>query len=129
MFSDYPQAFFPQLCITAVSIPGTEMSEIGSVGERFIDNERIDGTFTQMLNDALIFVRKNIKSKTIIDENTGKRVDKPDYPIVAIRELIINALVHRDYSIHTDYTPITIKIFSDRFEIEKSRRLIWKNDN
>jgi ATP-dependent DNA helicase RecG len=118
MFSDYPQAFFPQLCITAVSIPGTEMSEIGSVGERFIDNERIDGTFTQMLNDALIFVRKNIKSKTIIDENTGKRVDKPDYPIVAIRELIINALVHRDYSIHTDYTPITIKIFSDRFEIE-----------
>lgn len=118
MFSDYPQAFFPQLCITAVSIPGTEMSEIGSVGERFIDNERIDGTFTQMLNDALIFVRKNIKSKTIIDKNTGKRVDKPDYPIVAIRELIINALVHRDYSIHTDYTPITIKIFSDRFEIE-----------
>ncbi len=118
MFSDYPQAFFPQLCITAVSIPGTEMSEIGSVGERFIDNERIDGTFTQMLNEALIFVRKNIKSKTIIDKNTGKRVDKPDYPIVAIRELIINALVHRDYSIHTDYTPITIKIFSDRFEIE-----------
>lgn len=118
MFSDYPQAFFPQLCITAVSIPGTEMSEIGSVGERFIDNERIDGTFTQMLNEALIFVRKNIKSKTIIDKNTGKRVDKPDYPIVAIRELIINAFVHRDYSIHTDYTPITIKIFSDRFEIE-----------
>lgn len=118
LFSNYPQAFFPQLCITAVSIPGTEMSMLGSVGERFIDNKRIDGTLGQMLDDALLFVRKNMKSKTIIDSDTGKRMDKTDYPIVAVRELIINALVHRDYSIYTDSTPITIKMFSNRIEIE-----------
>lgn len=118
LFSNYPQAFFPQLCITAVSVPGTEISSTASVGERFIDNQRIDGTLVQMLNDALVFVRKNMKTATIIDPNTGKRTDKTEYPVIAIRELILNALIHRDYSIHTDTTPITIKMFSDRFEVE-----------
>ena len=86
--------------------------------QAFIDNQRIDGTLVQMLNDALVFVRKNMKTATIIDPNTGKRTDKTEYPVIAIRELILNALIHRDYSIHTDTTPITIKMFSDRFEIE-----------
>lgn len=118
MFSKYPQAFFPQLCITAVSVPGTEISSTGSVGERFIDNKKLDGTLVQMLNDALMFVRNNMKTATIIDPDTGKRKDRTQYPVIAIRELILNALIHRDYSIHTDSTPITIRMFSDRFEIE-----------
>lgn len=118
LFSDYPQAFYPQLCITAVSVPGTEMSMTGNVGERFIDNQRIDGTLSQMINGAMQFVRNNIKTKTIIDSDTGKRRDRTEYPIVAVRELILNALIHRDYSIHTDSAPITIRRFSDRLEIE-----------
>ena len=118
LFSAYPQAFFPQLCITAVSVPGTEISSNSAVGERFIDNKKIDGTLVQMLNDALLFVRNNMHTATIINPDTGKRNDRTDYPIIAIRELIINALVHRDYSIHTDSTPITIKMYTDRFEIE-----------
>ncbi len=118
LFSDYPQAFYPQLCITAVSVPGTEMSMTGNVGERFIDNQRIDGTLSQMINSAMQFVRNNIKTKTIIDSDTGKRRDRTEYPVVAVRELILNALIHRDYSIHTDSAPITIRRFSDRLEIE-----------
>lgn len=118
LFSVYPQAFFPQLCITAVSIPGTEISMTGTVGERFIDNKRIDGTIPQMLKDALIFVRRNMKQKTIVDKNSGKRTDRDEYPIIAVRELIINALVHRDYSIHTDSAPVTIRMYSNRMEIE-----------
>lgn len=118
LFSSYPQAYFPQLCITAVSVPGTEISTTGSVGERFIDNKRIDGTLVQMLNDALLFVRKNMKTATIIHPDTGKRSDRTEYPVIAIRELILNALIHRDYSIHTDSAPITIRMYSDRLEIE-----------
>ena len=118
LFSVYPQAFFPQLCIPAVSVPGTEISSTGFVGERFIDNKRIDGNLVQMLNDALHFVRNNMKTATIIDPDTGKRTDRTDYPVIAIRELILNALIHRDYSIHTDSAPITIRMFTDRFEIE-----------
>lgn len=118
LFSDYPQAFYPQLCITAVSVPGTEMSVTGNVGERFIDNQRIDGTLSQMINGALKFVRNNMKTKTVIDDETGKRRDKTEYPVIAVRELILNALIHRDYSIHTDSTPIMIRRFADRLEIE-----------
>lgn len=118
LFSVYPQAYFPQLCITAVSVPGKEMSATGSVGERFIDNKRIEGSITQMLNDALIFVRKNMKVKTIIDSETGMRNDRTEYPVIAVRELVLNALIHRDYSIHTDSAPITITMYSDRMEIE-----------
>ena len=118
LFSVYPQAYFPQLCITAVSVPGKEMSATGSVGERFIDNKRIEGSITQMLNDALIFVRKNMKVKTIIDSETGMRNDRTEYPVIAVRELVLNALVHRDYSIHTESAPITITMYSDRMEIE-----------
>ena len=118
LFSLYPQAFYPQLCVTAVSVAGTEIGNSSDVGERFIDNVKIDGTITQMLDSALQFVKRNMKVKTIIDPDTGKRADKADYPIIAVRELIINALVHRDYSIHTDTTPITIRMFSDRLEIE-----------
>lgn len=118
LFSDYPQAFFPQLCITAVSVPGTEISVAGGVGERFIDNKRIDGTLVQMMNDALIFVRKNMREKTTFDSRTGMRTDKSEYPIIALREIIVNALVHRDYSIYTDSAPITIKMFSNRIEVE-----------
>lgn len=118
LFSVYPQAYFPQLCITAVSVPGKEMSATGSVGERFIDNKRIEGSITQMLNDALIFVRKNMKVKTIINSETGMRNDRTEYPVIAIRELVLNALIHRDYSIHTESAPITITMYSDRMEIE-----------
>lgn len=118
LFSPYPQGFFPQLCITAVSIQGTEMGADNAVGERFIDNARIDGNIPDMLEAALKFVRKNMKTATYIDPQTGKRADKTEYPVIAVRELILNALVHRDYSNHTDFTPITIKMFSNRIEIE-----------
>lgn len=71
-----------------------------------------------MLEDALGFIRRNIKVRTIIDPMTGKHEDKPEYPIVALREIILNALIHRDYSIHTDLSPVTIRVFKNRIEVE-----------
>lgn len=118
LFSPYPQGFFPQLCITAVSVQGLEMGSDSEIGERFIDNARIDGNIVNMLDESLNFVRRNMKMTTYIDPQTGKRSDKAEYPVIAVRELILNALVHRDYSSHTDFTPITIKMFSNRIEIE-----------
>ncbi|MBQ3517817.1 MAG: putative DNA binding domain-containing protein [Clostridia bacterium] len=117
LFSDYPQAFFPQMSITAMVVDGTQIGNLGKAGERFVDNKRLEGTIPQMLEDALVFVRRNIKNAVIIDEN-GKRVDRPEYPIVAIREIILNALIHRDYSVHTEDSPIRIILFSDRLVVE-----------
>ena len=117
LFSPYPQAYFPQLCITAVVVPGKEMGELGKAGERFLDNQRIEGNIPDMLNAALKFVRKNMRTKTIINPESGLREDRPDYPTIAIREAIVNALVHRDYSIHTEGMPIQIIMYEDRIEI------------
>ena len=118
LFSPYPQAYFPQLCITAIAVPGTEIGDTGDLGERFLDNQRIEGTIPEMLEEAIHFVNKNMKHMTIINPNTGAREDKTDYPITAIREAIINALVHRDYSVHTEGMPIQIIMYEDRMEIK-----------
>jgi len=117
LFSYYPQAYFPQLCITAVVVPGTEVGETGEMGERFLDNQRIEGSIPEMLEMAIGFVRKNMRTKTMIDNRTGKRQDRTDYPVTAVREAILNALVHRDYSIHTEGMPIQLLMFDDRMEI------------
>lgn len=117
LFSLYPQAYFPQLCIIATAIPGTEVGQLGENFERFLDNRRIEGTIPEMIDGALSFVRKNLRVKTIINPETAKRQDLIEYPITAIREILLNALVHRDYSIHTEGMPIQLQIFSDRIEI------------
>lgn len=116
-FCAYPQAYFPQLCIIATVIPGTEPGAIGELGERFLDNQRIEGTLAEMLEGAIQFVSRNMRTKTMIDLHTGRREDRTDYPIPAIREAVLNALVHRDYSIHTEGMPIQIIMFEDRIEI------------
>lgn len=117
LFGLFPQAYFPQMCVMAVSVPGTEVGVLGPEGERFLDNRRIEGTLPQMLEDALSFVRKNIRIKTIIEPESGKRADREDYPLTAVREAVLNALIHRDYSIHTEGMPIQILLFEDRFEV------------
>ncbi len=104
-FSKYPQVTFPQLCITIIVVPGTEMGETGADGERFIANKRIAGTISEMLEETVAFVKRNMNVKTIIDED-GKCKDKSEYPIKARREAVLNALMHRDYSIHTERAPI-----------------------
>lgn len=118
MFCKYPQGYFPQFCITAVVVPGYEIGEVGNMGERFIDNKRIDGTIPEILEEAVRFVYKNIAIKTIIDKETGQRQDKAEYPMEAVREIVLNALIHRDYSIHTEGIPIQILLFKNRLEVK-----------
>ena len=44
IFGQYPQSFYPQLFIACAVIPGTVLGDIGTLGERFIDSKRIEGT-------------------------------------------------------------------------------------
>ena len=117
LLGEYPQEFFPQLGVTAMVVQGKEIGELGDDGDRFVDNKRIEGTIPQMLEGTLAFVRRNMKVKTIITEE-GTRADKPEYPIKAVREIILNALIHRDYSVHTDCSPIRLVMYEDRLELE-----------
>lgn len=48
-FGIYPQGYYPQLCITAVSVPGTQIGDVSVNGVRFLDNSRIEGTISGMV--------------------------------------------------------------------------------
>ena len=116
-FCVYPQGYLPQLAITAVVVPGTEIGEHDGIESRFLDNKRIEGTIKTMVDEAITFCKRNMRVQTIIDPETGKRRDRTEYPIEAIREAVLNALIHRDYSHLTEGTPVQINFFSDRLEI------------
>ncbi len=117
LLGEYPQEFFPQLSLTALVIPGHEMGDIGSGNERFIDNKRIEGTLPQILEQAMAFVNRNMATRTIIAED-GTRHDRGEYPLKAVREILLNAMIHRDYSIHTENSPIRLILYADRLELE-----------
>ena len=125
LFAAYPQMFFPQLCITAVVVPGKQMGEIGPGGERFLDNRRFTGPIPDMVRDACEFISRNTKMATIIQED-GRRHDRPEYPPRAIREAVLNAVVHRDYSLYTESVPVRIEIYSNRLEIKNEGGLFGR---
>ena len=109
IFSDYPQSFYPQLFVACVVVPGTKLGDTGTMGERFIDNKRIEGTIEEMLNGTMNFLRRNMKNSIIIDED-GKRTNRTEYPLEALREAVANALIHRDYSTQTENAYISVNI-------------------
>lgn len=122
-FGLYPQGYFPQLGITAIVVPGTEIGAVGTDSSRFLDNKRIEGTIPTMVTDALHFCMRNMKVRTVISQETGQRTDYTEYPIDALREAILNALIHRDYSFYTQGTPVQIDFFTDRVEIHSPGNL------
>jgi len=75
--------------------------------------------------EAVDFVNRNSRHSTIIDD-FGKRIDRDEYPLKAVREAVLNALVHRDYSIHSESVPVRIEIYRDRLEIISSGGLYGK---
>ncbi len=113
----YPQGYFPQWGITAIVVPGKEIGDVAEDHARFLDNKRIEGTISTMVEEARQFCLRNMKVRTIIDPLTGKRTDRTEYPPDAIREAVLNALIHRDYSFYTEGTPVQINFFADRLEI------------
>lgn len=117
LFSIYPQMFYPQYTINATVVPGYKKGEVSDDGSRFLDNVRIEGTIDEVLGQAIKFLRSNMKVRTVIEPKTGKRKDKTEYPVVALREAVLNALIHRDYSIHTEAMPIEMTMYKDRIEI------------
>lgn len=117
LFGLYPQAYYPQLSMIATCVPAEEMGILDASGNRFTDTKRIEGTLPDMLDGALAFVRTNMRVATKIDPKTGMRIDLPQYPMDAVREAVLNALVHRDYSFHTEGMPIQLVMYTNRIEI------------
>lgn len=73
-----------------------------------------------VIERALDFVRRNVEIRAWIDAG-GRRVERWDYPLEAVREAIVNAIAHRDYTITV--LDIDLSIYADRIEIASPGRL------
>ena len=78
-----------------------------------LDKADIVGTLDEQIDAMHSFVLRNIKKSAKIVGT--KRIERYEYPEKAIREIVANAVIHRDYRITETYTQINI--FEDRIEV------------
>ena len=116
MFGGYPQIFELQLFIAYLQFYGTTTTEEAPSGERFLDNRKFEGTLEEMVDSAVSYVMANMRKASLIRGVT--RQDIPEYPEVALREAIVNALAHRDYSHFVRGSHVQVRMFADRLEVE-----------
>lgn len=105
----YPQAKAPQLRITAaVQLP---RDRSGNVRTRNLED--FDGPLPDLLESALRWVEENgPRHNRYLDD--GNMVEEPVFPLIAVREIIANALVHRDLSPNTEGQWVQVRINGDR---------------
>lgn len=115
VFGKYPQEFFPQLMITFVQFYGTTEDEPAPGGARFLDNRRFEGPIPSMVAQAERYVLAAMRKASLIEGMF--RHDVLEYPVVALREAIANAVAHRDYSPFVRGNTIDIRMFADRLEV------------
>ncbi len=110
-FGQFPQQFFPQLMVSVV-VHGPHDDS----GTRFLDNQTVRGSIPEMVETTLAALRRNLAVRAVITDHGG-RVDEVEYPLEAVREAVVNALMHRDYSPVTRGTQVQIDLHPDRLVI------------
>jgi ATP-dependent DNA helicase RecG len=106
LFGRFPQQWLPNATILAGRFPGLTLSGI------YIKRD-ITGNLPDQLKQAEDFIRSNLK--TVIRVVGLQHQESLEYPFEAVRELLVNAVAHRDYNLQGDN--IHLNIFSNRLEI------------
>lgn len=115
VFGAYPHEFMPQLVITFIQYYGTSETERGPRGERFMDDRKFEGPIPDIVQGAVNYVMASIRKSPLV-EGLFRR-DILEYPEEAVREAVVNAVAHRDYSHFVRGNQIQIRLFADRLEI------------
>lgn len=107
----YPQRFLPALSITAAYLPDPEAVD----GVRATDRLDITGPVPAMLDAAVSWVDR-VADRTIRFRH-GHGYDQAEYPSLVVRELVANALVHRDISEPALTKRVEIRLLRDKLVI------------
>jgi ATP-dependent DNA helicase RecG len=106
LFGDKPQLYKPEFIIKAVAFAGRD------IADRYLDSEDFEGPFPAIFQGALSFIMRNLHK---IQKNRNvNSIGAQEIPQVVFEELLVNALIHRDYFVSA---PIRLFIFDDRIEI------------
>ncbi|WP_407674008.1 ATP-binding protein [Paludibaculum fermentans] len=81
---------------------------------RLVDSKEVRSYLPAAAEEAIGFLQKHMTREAVI--GPVKRVDQWTYPVVAVREAIMNAIVHADYA--QQGAPIRVALFDDRLEVE-----------
>lgn len=106
LFGRQPQQWAPGAIILAARFSGT------TFGDRFLKQE-MRGTLPDQLHQAEAFVRENMRRVVRMVGLAHEETD--EYPFEAVRELLVNAVAHRDYNLQGD--TIHLNMFADRIEV------------
>ena len=125
LFGRSPKRYLPQSGIRAICYPGVEPDYATRADEDLrgplAPLGAADGAIveTGLVDRAWDFVRRNTAPTARLEG--ARRIDSWEYPESVVREALVNALVHRDYSIAG--TDVMLAIYADRLEIQSPGRL------
>lgn len=111
----YPQEFFPRLVIAFASYPTPQKGIASADGRRFIDSCTCVGPIPHMVEDAMLAIERNMRTAARIEG--AYRQDIPEYPHEALREALVNAVMHRDYSAEALGSAVQVDLYPDRLEV------------
>jgi len=114
-FGVWPQKFFSSLVATFVRYAGLTPDEKGPRGERFLDNAKCEGNLAEMVEQAVRRTIANMRQSLLVEGIFHRTL--AEYPEEAIREAVVNAVAHRDYSPMALGSQIRVQMFADRLEI------------
>ncbi|MEZ5534639.1 MAG: putative DNA binding domain-containing protein [Thiolinea sp.] len=107
LFGKNPQLFRPAFMVKAVYIDGTDIAS-----QHYRDSEDIEGPLINQYERSLSFITRNLHR---LQAGQGvNSLGKLEIPEITLQEVLVNALIHRDYFISA---PIRILMFTDRVEI------------
>ena len=107
LFAKAPHFKLPAFIVKAVAFPGTDIHETD-----YIDSREITGRLEDVFQQSMNFIRENVRA--VQNGQSVNSIGLPELPVEALEEIIVNALLHRDYFISA---PVRILVFADRVEI------------
>jgi ATP-dependent DNA helicase RecG len=102
---------YPQCALRLARFKGTTKTE-------FLDQRQLHGHAFQVLDEAVHFIMRHIPVAGRIEPGKLERQDTPLYPPLALREALVNALCHREYTIPGG--AVNVAIYDDRLEVISS---------